>query len=251
MTAYSDWIQDFPSRARDLLDWYKEDAGENNREVTLLLCVGGLLLSAPYERLRNRGKVEHSQGDRKDWLIGDFDGTMELSFNDVMTRWNLHSECWQYGNVRDSDHPASPDDWKNDQGRSLNDDSAWAPPQDLKLDTVITTMRNALAHGQVITYSSNSQISKLIFLSERSQKNKPLTENQRQRLHKELKKKLANEVTIQAVMNVINSQTQPEKTRYRFIAVTPDEWLTFLNSWADMLKKFENTFPVPRVASGG
>lgn len=52
-------------------------------------------------------------------------------------------------------------------------------------------------------------------------------------------------------MNVINSQMQPEKTRYRFIAVTPDEWLTFLNSWADMLKKFETTFPILRAASGG
>jgi hypothetical protein len=91
-------------------------------------------------------------------------------------------------------------------------------------------MRNALAHGQVITNSSNSQISKLIFLSERSHKNKSLTESQCERLHKELKKKLANEVTIQAVMNVINSQTQPEKTRYRFIAVSLDEWLAFLNS---------------------
>lgn len=198
MTAYSDWIQDFPSRALDLLDWYIEDAGRNNREVTLLLCVGGLLLSAPYERLRNRGKVDHSQGDRKDWLIGDFDRTMELPFNDVMTRWNLHSEFWQSGNLRDLDDPSEPDYWKSDEGRGLNDESAWAPPQDLKLDTVINTMRNALAHGQVITFnsqisnSSNSQISKLIFLSERSRKNNPLTANQRERLHKQLKKELAS-----------------------------------------------------------
>jgi hypothetical protein len=42
MTAYSDWIQDFPNRALDLLNRYKQSARENNREVTLLICVGGL-----------------------------------------------------------------------------------------------------------------------------------------------------------------------------------------------------------------
>jgi hypothetical protein len=45
-------------------------------------------------------------------------------------------------------------------------------------------------------------------------------------------------------MNTINSQMQAENTRYRFIAVTPDEWLIFLKSWADMLKGFEQKFPV-------
>jgi len=247
MTAYSDWIKDFPNRVLDLLDWYSEDARDNNREVTLLACVGGLLLSAPYERLRKHlddtgQEVDHSQRERKKWFIGDFDRKMKRSFNDTMTEWRLHADLWQGGNLDDSDDPKDWDSWKDKQGRRLDAKSAWAPSPELKLENVMNTMRNALAHGQVSTYTGSSQISKLIFLSHRTSKNKPLTANQRDRLHKQLQKELPDDLAIERVMNVIKLQMQPEKPRYRFIAVPPDEWLAFLKCWANMLNKFEKDF---------
>ena len=65
---------------------------------------------------------------------------------------------------------------------------------------------------------------------------------QRDRLHEQLREELPDELAVERVMNVVKSQMEPEKDRYRFIAVPPDEWLTFLKSWANMLNKFEKDF---------
>jgi hypothetical protein len=53
MTAYRNYVQDFPSRSRDLLNEFSLSARALNKEVTLLLAVATPCLIVPYERLRN------------------------------------------------------------------------------------------------------------------------------------------------------------------------------------------------------
>ena len=65
MTAYKNFIDDFPCRCRDILNIAKSPALHRGREVTLTLMVASAGLVVAYERLRpDIGWGDHPSGDR-------------------------------------------------------------------------------------------------------------------------------------------------------------------------------------------
>lgn len=75
MTAYTNFIQDFPQRSLEILTTKYEWAKAKNRDVPLLISIAFTSLVVPFERLRRQGS-EHPSADRKNiglfltqWLI--------------------------------------------------------------------------------------------------------------------------------------------------------------------------------------
>ena len=62
MTAYRNFIEDFPGRCRDILKIAIKPTYLRGREVTLLLMVASAGLIIPYERLKPDGKGSGSIG---------------------------------------------------------------------------------------------------------------------------------------------------------------------------------------------
>src|SRR5689334_8239834 len=58
MTAYSNWLNDYPARALSLLESSESKAKMKGQEVTLLLSISSLLISVTYERLKYREDQE-------------------------------------------------------------------------------------------------------------------------------------------------------------------------------------------------
>lgn len=59
MTAYKNFVQDFPTRCKDVLELAESRTNHQVREVTLLLVVASAAIIVPYERLRKDGQFPH------------------------------------------------------------------------------------------------------------------------------------------------------------------------------------------------
>jgi hypothetical protein len=141
VTAYLNFIQDFPKRCRDILLAYWEDARRENREVTLLVAVATSAFTIPFERL-NPSAPDHIADDR-------YAGAVRK----VGRLQNRKFAAWQKG--------AS---WKIVEGIDskliqTNQADAWASPRirqpipnGKKVGSILSIIRNALAHGSIFAY---------------------------------------------------------------------------------------------------
>lgn len=165
MTAYVNFIQDFPKRCNDLLDIYLEDATFNNREVTLILAVASAAFVIPFERLRPSSH-KHVAEDRTRPAVRKLGKLLNKSFYS----W-VNGAAWE---TRDS--------IPGYEIRNAQIDAWYAPDHRRKLhpgrtvDTILSHLRNSLAHGNIFLYPSNSgghlvpQIDNLVFLARNKDK---------------------------------------------------------------------------------
>ena len=236
MTAYEDWLRDYPARALRLMRDATPLAQASNLEVTLLLSIGSLLLIAPYERLRLRPKearrgLTHVDKDRdkpeNQGVVGILDelfGSDEqgAKFVEAVQFWGADgvSGTWQGGHLGEND-PVLLDSWADASGLRLDNEGGWPIPHDWSFTLAFSTMRNALAHGSVRTHyrwgSKMKTIDKLVFTSKSGDDLASLTE------HRFLALSDAHE----------GSPVQ----KYRFVATTPADWKDFLTRWASILKE--------------
>jgi hypothetical protein len=153
MTAYSDFIQDYPSRCRRLFDIHFKNAQSNDLEVTLLLNVTSSGLIVPYERLSEDAHPAHD-ADRFAEAKARFDELLEASFLDSGL-WNTSDpKSWRCGKLRHLS--GDPDAWGLGELRSVN--------REKKSSSIVRVLRNALAHGHVFT-RGRPHIDELVFLS--------------------------------------------------------------------------------------
>ena len=160
MTTYSSFIRDFPLRCRDFLVAYEDDAKQRDREVTLLITVATSAFIIPFERL-NPSSPDHVADDRYPKAVSKLGRLQNRDF-----------VSWQKGTswriIEDLD------------GQQIRNGQAdgWASPDkrcpipiDKKVSSVLSIIRNALAHGSIFTYpnthpqGSAPQIEHIIFLS--------------------------------------------------------------------------------------
>lgn len=157
MTAYRDFIHDYPSRCRRLLDTHFTNARENDLEVTLLLSVASSGLIVPYARLS-----EDAHPARDADRFGEAKGKLDR----VLGAPLLASELW------DTTDPGS---WRSGELRDLSGDpDAW-PLDAMKpvsrqkeAGSIVKVLRYALAHGNVFT-RGRPHIDTLVFLSRKCQ----------------------------------------------------------------------------------
>lgn len=208
MTAYINFIKDFPKRAIEIYSLGFEQAKANEREVTLLLSVAAVSLIVPYERL----KLEHPSGDSHNY---------NLARNKLVRISNkefLSSELWGLGQGWDciehleGNEVLKPlDDWaKRDAFYPLNSSKT--------VGFVLGILRNAFAHGNIFLNSNDSSahIENLIFLSQYRQEKSVKCSN---------------------CGEIIRHEKLLESTnRYKLLRISPDNFAGFLLKWVDFLQ---------------
>lgn len=211
MTAYKNFIQDFPLRALEILDRHFDSEQINNREFTLLVTIATSAFIIPFERLRAE-PIEHPAGDAAKYKKA------KDVFNKASNRSFLQSHRWGQGKS-----------WlwiENINGNEVRSNSVeqWArlelrQPLDKKMvaNKVFAHIRNSLAHGSIFTYPSYSnlqtpvQIEEMVFLS---------------RYHDSTSTTCQNDKTDES--NRID--------QYSILIVSPSDFCAFLQKWIQFLK---------------
>lgn len=148
MSAYRDYIIDFPSRCLNILNNYEPDARNNDLEVTLMLMAATSAFVIPMERL-----------DKKH-LSQDFIKLREhisKYHKELGKHWDKSSlskdmNGWRYGLTKNFGN--GPD------GCHTFDDV-----NERTVSEILSIIRNALAHGNL--YTKGNPIKYLVFYSEK------------------------------------------------------------------------------------
>lgn len=155
MTAYKNFVEDFPHRCREILNFAWKPALFKGREVTLMLMVASAGLVVPYERLKPDGdKFKHLSEDNKRFSAAadQLRTLLEQPFLSSEV-WNQSVSTWHYGKLKDV--RGDPDSWEGLCKRR-------PVPVDKTVKNVLRVIRNALAHGNIFTFKN--PIEAIIFI---------------------------------------------------------------------------------------
>jgi hypothetical protein len=150
MTGYTNFIDDFPRRCRDILNIAKRPALYRGREVTLALMVASAGFIVPYERLQ----PDHPAGDSKRFFgaAAKLKSLLDQSFTSSIL-FNKMNSAWYDGKVVSVN--GDPDSW--DGLRKRKPLSA-----DKTVNTTLKLIRNGLAHGNIFT--AGNPIEAIVFI---------------------------------------------------------------------------------------
>lgn len=155
LTAYKNFVQDFPNRCMDLLNLAEKQARAQDREVTLVLLVASAGFVIPFERLRPPGKLDHPIGDRERYP--EYSEKLKQLMDSKFRGSELHPEqdtLWKAGNLKCIQ--GDPDSWPElNKNKTLSSEKTTS--------NVLKGIRNALAHGNIFT--TGNPISSIIFVS--------------------------------------------------------------------------------------
>lgn len=163
MSAYKDFIQDFPKRCRVILNRSMSDSRIREYDVTILIMVATSAFTIPFERLNaGRNEVVHQSRDSEKFpnQVKKLDALLKSKFVDSI--FYDHSSSWRSGYITDIN--GVPDAWPDlNKPKILGDDK--------EVSNVLKSIRNSLAHGSIFT--RGNPIEEIIFLgSLHEQKNK-------------------------------------------------------------------------------
>jgi hypothetical protein len=158
MTAYKNFIDDFPRRCREILKLAGKPACVRGREVTLSLMVASAGFVVPYERLKPDGPTVHPSGDNMKFSAAadQLKKLLEVPFLSSGV-WDAPVSTWHYGKLKSV--AGDPDSWEGLRNRQ-------PVPQSKTVKNVLRVIRNALAHGNIFTFKS--PIEAIIFIQTNS-----------------------------------------------------------------------------------
>jgi hypothetical protein len=198
LSAYQNFVKDFPQRCRRVLREYGKSAEKRDLEVTLLLTVASAALVIPYERLNHR-KKRHVASDRTPDAVTKLTEFEAQKFNDVFA-----GDSWRI-------IPELPEELVI--GKEVDQ---WATPSlqksihaEKKIGEVFPIIRNALAHGALFIHpildqaGTRPSIGHLVFVSEHWEQDE-------------------------------NGRYRPTD-RYNAILVSPNDFQAMLYRWLDFL----------------
>jgi hypothetical protein len=164
MSAYKNFVSDFPARCAAILESYEGRARLRKHDLTLMLCVAMPGIVIPLERLAAPRLEPPRRGHPlKDWERFDeakcaLERLYEQPFLGSCLWPNAAPESWcgdDLGNVS-----SSPDCWSElRKPKPLG--------KDKRIRSVLGHIRNSLAHGNILT-TGDSEIQQVIFVSERA-----------------------------------------------------------------------------------
>lgn len=157
MTAYANFVSDFPKRCQKVLDFYDCSSRKNGHDVTFLLCIATTSICVPYDRLKPPSPVfgPHPSGDRDqfDDAAKKFDDLCEISF--LQSPLSSHeSSSWKFGSLSSAD--GGPGSWEELQ-------DATSVSEETTCKDLLEVIRNALAHGNV--WTMGDPISEIVLVS--------------------------------------------------------------------------------------
>lgn len=162
MSVYVNFVSDFPARCQDVLADYERRARFLGRDVTHMLAVAAVGLNIPFERLREDGS--HISKDRERYQVAA-DRLTELRKRRFLGSdlWGQDAGSWKYGEMPDGE--GAVEEWKiRTHSACRTDGNVTGDGGLLTNDVVITSIRNALAHGNIFT-PGEANIVDIVFLS--------------------------------------------------------------------------------------
>ena len=166
MTAYANFVSDFPNRCRKVLTFYDSSSRKNGHDVTFLLGIATTGVCVPYDRLKQPSPVfgPHPSGNRDqfDDAAKKFDGLCSSFFLQSPLSSPLTSS-WKFGSLFST--KGDPDSWKELQ-------NATSVSEKETCKDLLEVIRNALAHGNI--WTMGDPISELVLVSKpKPRKNTP------------------------------------------------------------------------------
>lgn len=152
MSAYKDFVRDFPSRCLDIMRLFANAAREHDREVTLLLAMATPSVILPFERLHKDAHPSKDQTRFSDAKLM-LDCELKRPCKDSRVFAGLSSGEWRYKKLHSLQ--GDPDAW------NLKTDCK--PISEKQLGTIIGIIRNALAHGNI--WTTGKPINTIVFVS--------------------------------------------------------------------------------------
>lgn len=215
---YKDYITDFSSRAKKVLEEFSKCDPTNDLNVTALLSVATSSFVIPFERL----KESHPFKDK-------------IKFDRIVSRINIELKK----NIPDSKLINNPSQWmtKNLQKDSLEksdfENGFGAIKAEDKIKSLINTIRNALAHGNIYSCSKSGQsghIDTLYFISKKSNEENAFfeileTNTNLERLSKTKKNKIYNDFI----------KSRNSNSGFCIVECPLSEFHEFLNTWIGLL----------------
>ena len=163
MSAYKNFVQDFPSRILKLYETQLDSANYACLEVTFLVSFAATAIAVPFDRLRDPSKCmyPHLSDDRQKFseAASRFDELCNMSFN-KSALWDFVFDTWQWGIIRNIS--GDPDSWP--ELRLASRIGA-----DVNTNKIIAHLRHALAHGNIYT-RGDKLIEEIILLTGTSKK---------------------------------------------------------------------------------
>ena len=214
MTAYANFIQDFPARCIEILDKSYKQAEDAGREVTLMLAVATAAFIIPFERLRPL-PAEHPADDVEIYREAKrkFDKAINGRFR-LSHRWG-QGRTWEFIEAINGEdiRTVQVDHWARPEARLPLSNDKLANP-------VFSHLRNALAHGSIFTYPNSSGtaepplIETILFVSRCYQ------EQEIEKCGSTVKEKVALD-------------------KYDVLLVSPQDFLVFLKKWVEFLASLD------------
>lgn len=208
MSNYTNFIQDFPSRSLAILKDNFDRTKASGREVTLMLSIASTAFIVPFERLK-ADPEKHPANDVEKYKKA------KEKFSDMINEKFLSSELcggrksWEFiAEINSGDvQKKETDEWARKENRK--------PLSEKKeINSVLSHLRNALAHGSIFTYPSGSsgdkQIKTILFVS---------------RCYEKTDK-----------CEYCGNKERKPANKYDVLLVSPDDFLIFLEKWVDFLK---------------
>jgi hypothetical protein len=160
MGAYTNYVQDFPNRCKEILETFTYCAQKIKLEVTLLLTVTTPCIILPYERLQ---KGAHPSKDHE--KFDKAKKTLDDKLKDTCGKSGLWStpNAWRFKKLDRTELRDDPWQWGLDVGTESIVDK--------KAKYVLSILRNALAHGSI--WTMKDPIETLVFVSLVQWKNNP------------------------------------------------------------------------------
>lgn len=156
MTAYKNFISDFPSRCIGLLDLFESKAARNDCEVTLLLAIACAGLVIPLERIDNERHTERQPLSPETQCKWDKIKCKAFLSSDL---WKSDADSWKYGQL--SSICGDPDNWAELQNAS----SMPALRETSQVSCILRHLRNSLSHGNIYTRDCDHKIETLVFVA--------------------------------------------------------------------------------------
>lgn len=216
---YKDYITDFSSRAKKVLEKFSECDRDNELNVTALLSVAMSAFVIPFERL----KESHPSGDEKKFekIADELKKALDCGFKDS----RLFSNAFKIKTLN-----------KNEFSNTDFHGGFEAVNPAKKVNCIVDIIRNSLAHGNIYTDLRNDtqHIDTLYFVSKKS--------NEKKAFHEALEKyKESGRISKTAKDKIYNEFINNRNSTDIFVAIecSVDDFKSFVYEWINLLANSE------------
>ena len=158
MSEYADFIVDFTTRSKEVFDEIEDFKWYSKYNVTLLLTFASPCFLIPYDRLKNDATPDYPR-PFDDKYKEHWKKLSKRKFKGSPLSNGLHRENIKYGTVKDIRDAII----RNFSDAALKEIDNIKKADQPEVKTIISTIRNGLAHGNIFTTGTTKNIEHIVY----------------------------------------------------------------------------------------